>query len=155
MAYDTGLPAALRTTGHRLTRQRLLIMEVLEESNEHLDANTLFSRVHARDATISLSTVYRALSMFKEIGLVEVHQLGEEHAHFEAVQDAPHYHFICSVCGRVIEFDAPQVLEAIRDLSRRAGLKVTSSHLLLSGLCPECRLLERDSREKGLEYGAR
>jgi len=144
MADRSGLHAALRATGHRLTRQRLLIMEVLEESQEHLDANTLFSRVHARDLTISLSTVYRALSIFREMGLVEVHQLGEEHAHFEAVQDAPHYHFICSACGRVIEFYAPQVLEAVRGLSQRAGLKVTSSHLLLGGLCPECRLLEKD-----------
>jgi len=144
MVDRKSLHAALRGSGLRLTRQRLVVMQVLAESQEHLDANALFVRVQAIDPSISLSTLYRTLSIFKEIGLVEAHQLGEEHAHFEAVQDNPHYHFMCTACGRVIEFDAPQVREAIRDLSRREGVKVTTSHFMLAGWCADCRRQGKD-----------
>ena len=68
-----------RATGRRLTSQRRLILGVLEESDVHLDAETLFVRAKTRDPDISLATVYRTLAVLKEMGLVEEHSLGEEH----------------------------------------------------------------------------
>ena len=133
---------ALHASGYRLTRQRRLVMEVLEESDEHLDAETLHDRARSRDPNISLATVYRTLALFKEVGLVEEHRLGEDHAHYEAVQEAPHYHFTCLKCGRVVEFDAPQVMGVVRELSEREGLRITGVHLFLSGYCDRCRQME-------------
>jgi Fe2+ or Zn2+ uptake regulation protein len=122
-----------------MTRQRRLVLEVLEESEEHLDAEALYDRAKARDPNISLPTVYRTLTLLKEIGLVEEHQLGEDHAHFEAVREVPHYHFTCRECGRVIEFDAPQVVQLARELSEQEELQITDVHLLLSGYCGQCQ----------------
>lgn len=133
------LALALQASGRRMTRQRRLVLTVLEESHEHLDAETLHERAKNHDSHISLATVYRTLAMLKEMGLVEEHQLGEEHAHFETVQKAPHYHFTCVSCGAVLEFDAPQVMQAVQELSRQEGLKVTEVHLFLSGYCARCR----------------
>jgi Fe2+ or Zn2+ uptake regulation protein len=137
----------LRTSGHRLTRQRRLVLKVLEESREHLDAEGLHDRAKALDPKISLATVYRTLAVLKEMGLVEEHRLGEGHAHFEATRETPHYHFTCSRCGRVIEFDAPQVMQVVRRLSRQEGVQVTSAHLILAGTCAECQ----DKGETGPE----
>jgi Fe2+ or Zn2+ uptake regulation protein len=128
-----------RATGRRLTSQRRLILGVLEESDVHLDAETLFVRAKARDPDISLATVYRTLAVLKEMGLVEEHSLGEEHRHFEAVRDEPHYHFICLACGRVIEFDAPVMTQVRRDVSEREGVCITDIHLRLSGYCAQCQ----------------
>jgi Fur family ferric uptake transcriptional regulator len=130
---------AFRATGRRLTSQRRLILEVLEESDVHLDAETLFVRAKARDPEISLATVYRTLAVLKELGLVEEHTLGEEHGHFEAVRNGPHYHFACLRCGKVIEFDAPEVARVARRLGEREGVRVTDAHLNLSGYCAACR----------------
>lgn len=145
MIRDRGLRETLHTRGRRLTRQRRLVLKVLEESREHLDADGLYDQAKALDPNISLATVYRAVVVFKEMGLVEEHRLGEGHAHFETTQRTPHYHFTCNRCGRVIEFDAPQVAEVLRQLSMQKGLQVTGAHLLVTGWCARCR----EERETG------
>ena len=133
------LEDALRSAGRRLTSQRRLILKVLEESDGHLDADALYDRVKARDPDVSLATVYRTLALFREIGVVEEHRLGEDHGHYEAVRQEPHYHFTCLGCGQVIEFDAPLVVQIEQALSERTGVRVTDTHLHISGYCAECK----------------
>jgi Fur family ferric uptake transcriptional regulator len=133
----------LHTTGHRLTPQRRLILDILQESaaripSEHLDAETLYIRAKARDTNISLATVYRSLALLKEIGLVQQHQLGEDHGHFEPIQENLHFHFTCLNCGQVIEFEAPEVLGIVHGLQNSRGLQVKEMHLHLGGYCSAC-----------------
>jgi len=128
-----------RAAGRRLTPQRCLILEVLEESDEHLDAEALYDQAKIHNPDISLATVYRTLAVFKEMGLVEEHRLGEEHCHYEPVRDEPHYHFTCLGCGKVIEFDTPLVVRIQQELSEREGVCVTGAHLHLSGYCAQCQ----------------
>lgn len=130
---------ALRESGRRLTSQRCLILDVLKESDEHLDAEAVYDRAKDRAADISLATVYRTLTLLKEMGLVEEHRLGEGHSHYEAVRDEPHYHFTCRGCGRVIEFDAPLVNKIRRRLCDQEGVEITRAHLHLSGYCRDCQ----------------
>jgi Fe2+ or Zn2+ uptake regulation protein len=143
------LRETLHTSGRRLTRQRRLVLEVLESSQEHLDAEGLHARAKALQPNISLATVYRTLQILKEMGLVEEHQFGEGHAHFETTQETPHYHFTCCECGRVIEFDAPQMVDVLRRLSKQKGLQVTGAHLLVTGRCAQCREEEDTHPGKG------
>ena len=128
-----------RAAGRRLTSHRCLILEVLEESDAHLDADALHDQVKLRDSNVSLATVYRTLAVFKDMGLVEEHRLGEERSHYEAVRDGPHYHFTCRGCGRVIEFDTPLVAQIKQELCEREGVRVTGAHLHLSGYCARCQ----------------
>ena len=133
------LQDTLRAAGRRLTAQRRLILQVLEESSAHLDAETLHEQVKARDPDVSLATVYRTLAVLRELGLLEEHRLGEDHGHYETVRDEPHYHFTCLRCGKVIEFDTPLVAQIERELGEQEGVRVVSSHLLVSGYCVQCR----------------
>ena len=127
------------TPGHRLTRQRRLVLDILSESQEHLDAESLYERARARDSRISLATVYRSLALLKEAGLVQEYRLGENHGHFETVQATPHYHFTCVKCGQVIEFEEPQISEATARLCESQGWQVLRFNLHLSGYCANCR----------------
>jgi Fe2+ or Zn2+ uptake regulation protein len=138
---DSGdrLQDTLRAAGRRLTAQRRLILQVLEESDEHLDADALYERVRARDPDVSLATVYRTLAVLKEIGLVEEHRLGEGHGHYEAVHDEPHYHFTCLRCGKVIEFDTPLMAQIEQELVEQEGVRIASIHLHVSGSCAQCK----------------
>jgi Fur family ferric uptake transcriptional regulator len=138
---DSGdrLQDTLRAAGRRLTAQRRLILQVLEESDEHLDADALYERVRARDPDVSLATVYRTLAVLKEIGLVEEHRLGEGHGHYEAVHDEPHYHFTCLRCGKVIEFDTPLMAQIEQELVEQEGVRIVSIHLHVSGTCAQCK----------------
>jgi Fur family ferric uptake transcriptional regulator len=139
MAQAKSLTESLHSSGRRITRQRRLVMRVLQENPGHLEVEAVHSLAKASDPKISLATVYRTLAVLKEMGLVKDHALGENHAHFEAAPEKPHYHFTCQKCGQVVEFDAPQVRQAVRALSEREGLQVTDVHLFLSGYCANCR----------------
>jgi Fe2+ or Zn2+ uptake regulation protein len=136
------LREAFRKTGRRLTSQRRLILDILTESDEHLEADAVHERARNRAPGLSLATVYRTLAVLTELDLVEEHRLGEGHSHYEAVREEPHYHFTCQQCGKVIEFDAPLVGEIKRGLCKRMGFRVTRTHLHLTGTCKECRSQE-------------
>ncbi|MBN1145696.1 MAG: transcriptional repressor [Anaerolineales bacterium] len=146
MNQKTRLRQALRASGHRLTRQRQIVLEVLEGSKEHLDAGDVYERVRAMDPRIGMATVYRTLALLKTLGMVREHRLGEEHGHFETAQDGLHYHFTCAICGRVIEFESPEVMEVVQALIDREGVQVEEVHLFVSGCCARCR----ESGETGI-----
>ena len=122
-----------------MTSQRRLVLDVLQKSDEHMDAETIYAQARTRDPDIGLATIYRTLAVLKEMGLVEEHRLGEEHGHYEAVKASPHYHFTCLNCGKVIEFDTPLMEQIKRKLSEQAGVSIASAHLHLSGYCAECQ----------------
>lgn len=145
---DDALREAFREAGRRLTVQRRLILEVLEESKGHLDAEALHDRVKARDPNISLATVYRTLAVLEDMERVKKHNLGEDHSHYEAVRDGSHYHFACLGCGKVIEFDAPEVARVAHRLGEQENVQVTDVHLSLSGYCAPCQK-ERASSDSG------
>ena len=148
MAQSKGLTESLHSSGRRVTRQRQLVMQVLQENPGHLEVEAVYALAKASDPNISLATVYRALAVLKEIGLVKDHALGESHAHFEAAPEKPHYHFTCLKCGRVVEFDAPQVMQVVHALSEREELQVTDVHLFLSGYCARCRTGSTHAKRK-------
>ena len=134
---------AVQQQGLRLTSQRRLVMEILQQSNEHLDAEMVYERARLKDPRISLATVYRTLALFKLLGLVEEHQFGESHGHFEAVKDTPHYHFACGECGQVIEFTDPEVEVLAQRLCLQAGHTLTQIKLDLVGICSACQAKRR------------
>jgi Fe2+ or Zn2+ uptake regulation protein len=119
--------------------QRRLILDVLKDSEEHLEADAVHDRAKKQAPGLSLATVYRTLALLKEMGLVEEHRLGEGHSHYEAMQEEPHYHFTCQCCDKVIEFDTSLVAEINHELSEREGIQVTTAHLHLTGYCRECQ----------------
>lgn len=127
----------------RLSPRRRLVLEILQQSHEHLDAESVYQRARSKDPRISLATVYRTLALFKALGLVEEHQFGEAHGHFETVQSNPHYHFTCSECGQVSEFEAPDVAALVGQLCQDSGQRLDQVRLELSGLCSACLKKQR------------
>ena len=131
----------LRVAGHRVTPQRVLLLRLLEEANEHLDAESLYQRASAEDASISLATVYRTLAVFKKLGLVEQRYFARAHSkeYYEPTRRSEHHHFTCTNCGRVIEFSTPLIAEVSRAVSERHGLRVTHACVCFEGLCDACQ----------------
>lgn len=130
---------SVRHHGHRLTPQRRLVLEIVNDAHDHLDAETIFLQAKQRDDRISLATVYRSLALLKEIGLVVEHNLGEDHAHFETAQPQPHYHFTCEECGQVIEFSVQEIENILQELSLENKIEIKEVHFFLTGLCQACQ----------------
>ncbi len=140
----------LTRAGLRVTPQRLLVLEILHEADEHLDAEAIYARAKDRDPRISLATVYRTLSKLKEVGLVEQRYFARDHKreYYEATGKGEHYHFTCLGCGKVIEVETPRIAQARAELSVALGLEFTHACICFEGFCPECAARRR---EKGLD----
>lgn len=124
--------------GHRLTAQRRLLWELLEEARGHLDAKELYRRASARDESISPATVYRSLNLFKQLGLVDERRLGKVRCYYEIKQSPEHQHLVCQGCGKVIEFESPLIRKLVQIVRAEHGFNVTKAELYLKGYCSEC-----------------
>ena len=127
-----------RKLSRRSTEQRKLIREILQHADRHLDADEIYQQARQRSPSISLSTVYRNLQVFKELGLVEEHEFGSRR-YYEPALQAKHHHLVCLGCGRVFEFKCPSTERLKSTISKEEGFRVTDAEVRLSGYCPECQ----------------
>jgi Fur family transcriptional regulator, ferric uptake regulator len=132
----------LGARGIRLTRQRRVLLEVVETARRHLDADEILARAQQIDRNITRVTVYRTIDLLKRHGLIDeldlLHLRG--HRHFyesHAAQD--HIHVACVRCGKVREFESELYEELKRQISRDCGIEITVSRTEVGGICSDCR----------------
>lgn len=132
----------LRNRGIRITAQRRAIIEVMQESEGHLDAATLLTLARNRDGRIDRATVYRTLDLLKSLRLIDeldlMHLEGEKHF-YEAKPNVDHMHLACVRCGRIEEFASPLFDRLKTQVSRQRGFQVRVARLEVGGLCRKCR----------------
>ncbi|WP_112322288.1 Fur family transcriptional regulator [Oceanibium sediminis] len=122
---------ALRADGMRITRQRVAILSVLAEANDHPDADEVHRRTKQVDPSVSLATVYRTLSVLENHGVV--HRLTFEGggARFETA-DAPHHDHIIDVdTGAVVEFHSDKIERLQAEIAAELGYDVVHHKLEL------------------------
>lgn len=133
------LKEALGGSGHRLTGPRLAVWQVVARSNAHMTAEEIAEEVKRVDPTVNLSSVYRSLALFSELGLVRESILGASEAtHWELAHPDEQFHLKCTSCGRVEHHRGDLVAQIDHHLSREHGFESERIELLVSGLCEEC-----------------
>jgi len=119
--------------GLKMTGQRRVIARVLSDAADHPDVEELYRRAVALDPCISIATVYRTVRLLEERGILERRDFGGARARYEPTQDGSHYHLIDVETGRVIEFDAAEHEQALREIAARLGFDLVSHRLELFG----------------------
>ena len=128
---------ALKASGMRATSQRSLILEAIRRG--HLDADEIYRQVRRKRPRLSLSTVYRTLRMFKELGLVEELHFDEAHHHYEMKSSSEHQHLVCLDCGKIMEFEYPLSQKIKKNIAREKDFEVTGVEIQVTGYCSKCR----------------
>ncbi len=127
--------------GVRITRQRRLLVGIMQESPRHLDAFTLLNIAKQEDPDINLATVYRTLSLLKSSGLIDeldlMHLEGEKH-YYEAKTSSDHCHMACFGCGAILEYASPSFEKLKRQIAADSGFQIRVARLELGGLCKKC-----------------
>ena len=127
---------ALRRVGLKATLPRLRILEVIQDNRaEHLSAEEVYRKLIDRGDHIGLATVYRVLAQFEDAGLVVRHNIDSGADLFELAPDKHHDHMICSRCGKVFEFNEPEIERLQEEIARRLGLRLTGHAHYLYGEC--------------------
>lgn len=120
------------------SRQRELVLQTVMEHPVHPTANTVYKLVRRSDPRISLGTVYRNLNLLSEMGLLRKIAMPVGSDRFDGRLDE-HYHMACTCCGRVFDVECGALRSLDRDILAAQGFEVQNHHLLLTGLCRECR----------------
>jgi Fur family peroxide stress response transcriptional regulator len=132
------LIARLRESEFRLTPQRVELIRLIATSHGHPSASQLYDQVKTQFPTMSLATVYKTLSMLKEMGQVlEIDLHGD--SHYDGNCPQPHPHLICIQCNRIIDGEVDFDPSAIQELEQISGYKILRSQVSFYGLCPDCK----------------
>jgi Fur family transcriptional regulator, peroxide stress response regulator len=128
----------VRDEARALTPQRRVVLQVIQESDNHLTANEIFEVARRLRPSISFATVYNSLRYLKDAGLIHEISFGNGASRYDRMTDR-HDHAICTSCGRLVDFDLTATHELLRAAARKSKFKPESIHLTLRGLCPDCR----------------
>jgi Fe2+ or Zn2+ uptake regulation protein len=130
------LTAALRERGLRVTTQRVVLLQSLLEIGRHATAEEVARAAAARLPGLALPTVYAALDLFEELGLVRRIPAGGA-VLFDPVTDG-HAHLACRGCGAVVDVGATVDTGAAARAAASTGARVDGGEVVLRGLCPAC-----------------
>jgi Fur family ferric uptake transcriptional regulator len=120
--------------GLRMTGQRKIIAQVLEDSDDHPDVEELYARASAIDAGISIATVYRTVKLFEESGILDKLEFGDGRARYEDAERDHHDHLIDMNSGEVIEFVDPEIEALQEKIAAKLGYELRGHRLELYGV---------------------
>ncbi|MBK5295393.1 MAG: transcriptional repressor [Acidobacteriia bacterium] len=139
-----GIKGSLKERGIRLTRQRQILLDLIDVSGRHLDADSLYELARKKDGKLNRVTVYRTLKMLKESGLVDeldlMHLGGDQH-YYETRLKQEHAHVICLRCGRVEEFFGEPLQRLRRQIESHFGFNILIARTEVGGYCAHCQTL--------------
>lgn len=129
----------LAEAGHRMTPQRLAILDALLRPGRHPTAEDVYADVLCQSPTTSRATVYKTFDTLKAMGELRELDLGLGRAHFDATDPSDHPHVVCTVCGRVDDVEIAHFAHLSAEARRRSGFALASQRLEFFGTCPDCQ----------------
>jgi Fur family transcriptional regulator, ferric uptake regulator len=128
----------LKEQGLKLTPQRRLIVDIIHASAEHVTAEEIIKKVKIRMPGVNKSTVYRTLEMLEKAGCI-LKSGTEDGFIFHPAEEGRHHHLLCSACQKTVVCDEDFFATMEKSLDEKYGFKVSFKHLVITGLCQECR----------------
>jgi len=128
----------LKEKGYRLTLQRGMILDIFHEFGGHLTAEDVLTQLRAKAPGVNKSTVYRTLELLEELGLV-IRSEHEGRFIYHHAEEGRHHHLVCRRCGKIMECDTDVSLTLETALLDRFGFEGDLRHLVIHGVCAECR----------------
>ncbi len=138
MKKENSLLQALREQGYRLTPQRMMVVEAIEDSHDHVSAEEIHAKARRQYPYLNISTVYRTLELLKDKGLVAETDLGGGRFLYHPTGKAQHHHLVCRKCGKVRDIDIDALADLRTELTSRYGFNAELEHIAIFGTCAHC-----------------
>jgi Fur family ferric uptake transcriptional regulator len=131
---------ALRDAGHRMGGARGAVIELLSKQSCCLSAQQVSDRLDRAGTNVGLASVYRALDLLHEMGLVQRVEIGDGGSRYEPVLPGGehHHHAVCDSCGKVTEFEDEKLERALERLSGSLRYAMRAHDIVIRGDCARC-----------------
>ena len=128
----------------RNSKQKEIILRALEEHKVHPTADELYKFIHSEYAEIGVATVYRNLNKLAEQGVIKKIIGLDGSSHFDSYTE-PHYHFVCSCCGKIYDIPGNIGTDLIAKAEEFTDCKINSMEMTFRGLCRQCEELHNNT----------
>lgn len=132
----------IRAAGHRVTSQRIFILDAVCEGHGHTTLGEIYARVREVDPSIDRSTLYRTLKLFVDLGLVVSANTGDGEIYYEIAKRRRHHHLVCRGCGTQHEIEHDVMQGMFDQLLEQYGFRAETDHIVLFGICADCQQKE-------------
>lgn len=129
----------------RDTKQRRLVLQVVQERRDHPTADTIYEAVRARDSRVSRGTVYRNLHLLSKEG--DVYHVRAPGADRFDLRTDPHDHIICIRCKKVVDAPETRLLSLDAEVAAATGYRILCHQTIYEGLCPACQSADASANE--------
>ncbi len=129
----------LQDSGHRMTPQRLCILQALVGSNSHPSAEEIYAQVQRVSPMTSLATVYKTLETLRDMGEALEMEVGDGRRHYDGVRPHSHPHVICTGCGRIEDVDLQDLSSLQAEAGQASGYRISAQRVEFYGLCQTCQ----------------
>jgi Fur family ferric uptake transcriptional regulator len=130
----------LRDAGYKLTTARLTVLDVLEQSDEHLTSTEVLDAVAAVNPAIGRASVFRTLDLLTRLNIVRPTYIDSSMTPcYVMLPGGHHHHIVCVQCNRLFEFHDCGLNELSRQLEQKFDVQLTGHLLEFYGICQACR----------------
>jgi Fur family ferric uptake transcriptional regulator len=134
------LISEIKKKGHRVTKSRELICQILESSGHaHFTVDELYKKVTKKSLEVDLATVYRTLELLEEIGLIaHLHQAHGSGIYFLRNEENT-MHLICISCNKIIDISFKTYNKINSLLKDETNFRTINNNFIYSGTCENCK----------------
>ena len=129
----------MRAAGHRMTPQRQAVLEILTTSDTHPTVDQIYERVRMDFPMTSRATVYKTISLAKEMGAVMELEFSKGSNRYDGKRPYPHTHVICMKCKQVMDADDLDITALKQEIIRNTGYRIDNHRIDFFGVCPNCQ----------------
>jgi Fur family peroxide stress response transcriptional regulator len=128
---------ALRSRKFRATPQRIAICKIALGSRKHPSIQEIYREVKKIHSTVSLATVYKALNILKESGLIQELNFPQGKTRWDPYLE-PHINLVCLRCGVIKDVNDANLRELVKKAATKARFAPTAQRIDVYGLCENC-----------------
>ncbi len=133
--------AELAARGYRAGEARTAVIDLLGAEGGCLEAEDVAGRLRKRGRAVGTASVYRALALLSDLGLLHKVAVSDGAARFELVLPSGehHHHIVCDACGRTVAFSDQALERAVHAVSDQTSFQVEAHDVTLHGICESCQ----------------
>lgn len=122
------------------TPERMVILQEIMKLEKHFEAESLLDHFKNQQIKISRASIYRTLELLVKCGLINKINFNNNRFYYEPIINKKcHDHFICTNCGKIIEFYDLEIENIHQRLKQSSKVNISEYTHQIYGKCKECQ----------------